>query len=76
MAGSDKSSVSKSTTTASGDDTREPGTSGRPLSPTCTVNNSDTANIELSIIMSFQRQQAEMLKNLVSEFASMKQTMC
>jgi hypothetical protein len=30
------------------------------------VNNSDTANIELSTIMTFQRQQTEMLKNLVS----------
>jgi hypothetical protein len=38
-------SFSKSTTTASGDDTRESGTSGRPLSPTCIMNNSDTAKI-------------------------------
>jgi hypothetical protein len=54
MAGSNKSSISKSTSTTSGDYTRESGTSGKPLSPTCTVNNFDTANLALSTIMTFQ----------------------
>ena len=68
MNGSIKSSSFESTTKVSGDITSD---IGRPLSPTSTVNDFDSLNIELSAIVSFQKQQAEII-SLFSEFSSMR----
>ena len=70
--GSNKSSSFEPTTKVSGDITSD---IGRPLSHTLIVNHFDSPNIDLSIIVSFQNQQAEMMKSLFSEFSSMGEKM-
>lgn len=64
---SNKSPYIEHTTKDSGGHSSDP---DRPLSPTCTDQNTD-----LSTVISFQKQQARKMQNLFAEFSSIKDTM-